>query len=93
MSDHHEFLFALQLSDEPRFDAMLGELAAAVLGHVGYQAADIEELRGVLRGALASGLSNGQQRCDVQFRAQGGELHIVVAYAGGAEWRTTRPLP
>ena len=93
MSDPHEFVFALELSDEPHFDVMLAELANAVLAHVGYQTPAIDELRGTLRHALATGLSNGQQRCDVQFRAHAGELQIVVTYAGGAEWRTTRALP
>ena len=93
MSDQHEFVFALELSDEPPFDSMLSELAAAVLVYVGYHASAIDELRGVLRQALAAGPSNGQGRCDVQFRAHGGELQIAVVFAGGAEWRTTRALP
>jgi hypothetical protein len=93
VSDAHEFVFALQLSDEPHFDSMLTELAGAVLAHVGYQAAAVEELCSVLQGVLAKGLSNGHLRCDVQFSVRGGELQIVVAYAGGAEWRTTRALP
>ena len=93
MSDQHEFVFALELSDEPPFDSMLSELAAAVLVYVGYQASAIDELRGVLRQALAARPSNGQRRCEVQFRAEGGELQIAVVFAGGAEWRTTRALP
>jgi hypothetical protein len=93
VSDQHEFVFALELSDEPQFDSMLAELAAAVLVHVGYQTPAVDELRGVLRQALAAGSSNGQRRCDVQFRAHGGELQIAVVFAGGSEWRTTRALP
>jgi hypothetical protein len=93
VSDQHEFVFALELSDEPHFDSMLADLAAAVLVHVGYQAPAIDELRAVLRKALAAGAPNGQHRCDVQFRAQNGELHIAVVFAGGTEWRTTRALP
>jgi hypothetical protein len=89
----HEFLFALELSDEPHFDAMVGELAGAVLAYVGYPKAAADELRGVLRRALSAGLANGNRRCDVRFNAHAGELQIVVAYAGGSEWRTTRPLP
>jgi hypothetical protein len=89
----HDFLFALELSDEPHFDGMLAELTAAVLTHVGYAPPAIEELRGVLRAALAAGQSNGSTHCDVRFRAWSGELQISVAYAGGAEWRATRPLP
>jgi hypothetical protein len=86
-----EFLFALELSDEPHFDAMLRDLAGAVLAHVGYEAAAIEELRGVLRTALKERGANA--RCHVRFRAGAGELQISVAFAGAAEWRTTRPLP
>jgi hypothetical protein len=47
----------------------------------------------VLRKALADGHRRGRTRCDLRFRAGAGELHISVAYEGGAEWRTTRPLP
>ena len=92
MSDH-DFLFALDLSDERQFDTMLGELAGSVLKYVGYQPPAVEELRGAIKQALSSGQANGQQRCDVRFRAQSGELVITVAYAGHDEWRTTRPLP
>jgi hypothetical protein len=89
----HEFLFALELSDETRFDAMLGDLASAVLAHVGYAPPAVQEMRGVLRQALKDGHGRGSRRCDVCFRARAGELQISVAYEGGDEWLTTRPLP
>ncbi|HEY7286010.1 MAG TPA: hypothetical protein VH497_11230 [Vicinamibacterales bacterium] len=89
----HEFVFALQLSDESHFDAMLAEVARALLAHVGYSAAATEELRATIRAALKSSAPAGQPRCDVSFRAQSGHLQITIAYAGGAEWRTSRPLP
>lgn len=93
MSDHQEFLFALELSDEPPFDEMMGELARAVLAAVGYAPDAVDDLRRVLHAALASGSADGHRSCDVRFRAHGGELSIAVSYAGGAQWRTTRPLP
>jgi len=89
----HEFLFALELSDEKTFDPMLAELAQAVLGHLGLTHAAIEELAGALHRALADGTAAGRRRCDVRFLAHAGELRIVVVYDGGAEWQTTRRLP
>jgi hypothetical protein len=89
----HDFLFALDLSDEAHFDSMLGEVAGSVLKYVGYEPPAIEEIRGVLAQALSAGATNGQNHCDVRFRAHAGQLHITVSYAGRAEWRATRPLP
>ena len=89
----HEFLFALELSDEPDFDRMLTELTGALFAHVGYSKAAVEELRQALHGALTGGLSCDERRCDIRFCAHAGELQIVVSYAGGGQWRTARPLP
>jgi hypothetical protein len=89
----HDFFFALDISDEPEFDRMLGELASVVFGYVGYPAPAVDELTSVLRDALASRVASGRRRCDVRFLARAGELQIVVACAGSPEWRTTRPLP
>ena len=88
-----EFFFALDVADEPEFGHLIGELVAVVLNHAGYAATTIDELTDLLRGVLAEGAANGQRRCDVRFQAKAGELQIVVARAGVAEWRTTRPLP
>jgi len=86
----HEFLFALDVADDPDSGLMLGELCAAVLGHVGYAAPAIAEVNRELHAAIRG---NGAGRCDVRFVAHHGELQIVVARAGAAEWRTTRRLP
>jgi len=72
---------------------MLSELCRAVLGHVGYGAPAIKELTQALSGALPQDGAKSGRRCDVRFVARGGELQIVVACTGAAEWRTTRPLP
>jgi hypothetical protein len=89
----HDFLFALDLSDEPHFDGMLAALTGTVLTYLGYPPAAVQELRDELHGALKAGLSNGHHRCDVQFRAHGGELVITAACDGGVSWRTARSLP
>jgi hypothetical protein len=89
----HEFLFALQMSDDADSSRMLGEVCAAVLGHVGYAAPAIASLTTALADAVARGGANGARRCDVRFVAHDGQLQIVVACAGAAEWRTTQPLP
>ena len=89
----HDFLFAVEMSDDPDSSRMLGQVCTAVLGHVGYGAPAIAELTNALSRALTQDGAKGARRCDVRFVARGGELQIVVACAGAAEWRTTRPLP
>ena len=89
----HDFVFALQIADDADSGRMLGELCTAVLGHVGYGARAVAELTREVGNALAVGGGNGTRRLDVRFVAQRGSLQIVVSRAGGAEWRTSRPLP
>jgi hypothetical protein len=89
----HEFVFALELSDEPYFDGMLADVTRAVLVHVGYQSAAIERLRSELVTALRAGAAAGHPRCGIRFSAHLGQLQITIAYPGRDEWRATRPLP
>jgi hypothetical protein len=88
----HEFLFALEMTDDPDSSRMAADLCAAVLGYVGYAPAAVAELNRELHDALRP-QSNGVSRCDLRFVAHAGELQIVVARTGAAEWRTTRRLP
>jgi hypothetical protein len=90
----HEFLFALDLpADERCLDGMLTDVAAAVLGHLGYTGERLAAITAVLRDALAAGAAPRRRRCDVTFRARGGELEIVVSGSGHPEFRTTLALP
>ena len=87
-----DFLFAVELSDEPDSDRMLADLAAAVLAYAGLEQGTVDELNGGLRQALAVGAAQGRRRCLVRFQAASGTLTLSVACDGGAEWQTTRPL-
>lgn len=89
----HDFLFALDLSDEPHFDRMLQDLAALVLRSVGFDAAVIETVMQDVQAALATGADETNTRCDVRFRAGDGTLWISVAFAGGRTWETAHALP
>ena len=88
-----DFLFALELSDDADSGRMLGELCTAVLGHVGYSGPAVAELTGALAAAVLRNGATGAHRYDVRFVVGDGELQIVVACAGAAEWRASRPLP
>ena len=88
-----KFLFALKLSGEPRLNAMLDDLARCVLEQTGYAPSAIADTMAKLRVALQEGADQGQRDCDIQFRAEAGQLLIVLSYAGGREWRVARALP
>jgi hypothetical protein len=88
-----QFLFGVKLSDEPGLHAMLGDLARCVLEQVGYASPEIADTVAKLRAALQEGADQGQHDCDVQFRAEAGQLLIVLSYAGGREWRVACALP
>ena len=88
-----DFFFALEMSDEPSLDRMVGELTGVVLGQVGYAAAVKDDVAGALRSALANRVAAGHRRCTVRFVATDGQLQVVVAGDGAPEWRTSRPLP
>ena len=89
----HEFFFALEFSSQGVPVALLGDLASHVLGHVGCAADSLPELPDALQKAVARGSAEGERRCDVQFRAHGGRLDIVVSSNGGRIWQTWRPIP
>jgi hypothetical protein len=88
-----DFFFALDVSGDPDSDQMVTEVARTVLGQVGYAGSAIDALAGELKAALADRVADGKRRCEVRFRTGAGQLEIVVAGAGRAEWRTAWPLP
>ena len=88
-----DFLFAVELSDDSRVDALLAELMTTVCHHVGLTADASQGLREAVRRAIGDGGRPGRPPCRVAFRAGDGELQVTVARDGTAEWRDARPLP
>jgi hypothetical protein len=88
----HEFVFALDVSDGARFNAMLAEVANAVLDTVGCSGEPLTKLTGVLQQVLA-GAAGGRDRCELRFEAHAGELRIAISCAGQPERQTTFALP
>ncbi len=89
----HDFVFALDISDDRESGRILEQLCATVLGHVGYGAPMVAELTAALAAAVTPREAGQPRRCGVRFVARGGELLIEVARAGEPDWRATRPLP
>jgi hypothetical protein len=87
-----EFVFALELSDKVRFDAMLTELAKAIFAATGCSGEALATFGDTLREVLSAS-ANGHDPCHVRFHADGGELHVAIHCPGQPERRTTFTLP
>ena len=91
----HDFFFALDVSGERRDDQMRGRAGAH--GARPCRLRDVRDRRADRRSCAPrspSGVADGKRRCDVQFRAAGGELEIVVVRRRRAPTgATTWPLP
>jgi len=88
-----EFVFELALPDQPDSRAIVADLAAAVLGYVGYAPDAIADVTAKMRDAVAGAAARGPNGCHVAFRVHDGELRIAVSSDGAAAWQTARPLP
>jgi hypothetical protein len=86
-------MFELALPDQPDANVMVGDLAAAVLGYIGYGPDAIADVTTRIRDAVADASVRGRNGCLVAFRAHGGELQIAVRSGGADKWQTVRPLP
>lgn len=89
----HEFVFTVHCDNEALFETMLVDLAAGVLGRVGYGDEGVVEIVESVRSAVARGAASGGRECRVRFQAAGGELEVEVCYAGAGQWRLARRLP
>ena len=88
-----EFVFTVHFDNEALFETMLVDLAADVLGRIGYGDDGVVEIVESVRGAVARGAAGGYRECRIRFQAAGGELQVEVCYAGAGEWRLARRLP
>jgi hypothetical protein len=86
------FYFALEFSSPDVSAALLGELAARVLGYVGCSRQDLPQLDRAL--AEAASVTAAQSRlCDVRFRLQDGALEILVSSSAGRLFHASHPIP
>jgi len=88
-----EFVFELALPDQPDSNVIVADLAAAVLGYVGYAPDAIADVTAKMRDAVAGAAARGRNGCHVAFRVHDGELQIAVSSDGAGAWQTARPLP
>jgi hypothetical protein len=86
------FYFALEFSSQGVAASLLRDLVAQVMQYVGCADAEVPELSDALERAVEKS-AYGERRCDVQFRAQGGTLEILVSSNGGRVWQTSRAIP
>jgi hypothetical protein len=96
-----DFFFKLEFSSQGVSADLLKELTAQVLQHVGSSPDALPDLAEALQKAVATGTSapgttsgpgDASRRCDVQFRAHGGTLDIVVSANGGRVWQVSHPI-
>jgi hypothetical protein len=84
-----DFFFALEVSSQGVPAALIEDLAEHVFTYVHCAATQVEGLSD----ALARAAGTGASRCDVQFRAKGGELDVLVTSNGGRIWQTSIQIP
>lgn len=85
--------FTLEFSSQGAPAALIEALAGQVFQYVGCTDAPASELTAALQKASASGTFGGAGRCDVQLRAHGQTLDILVSANGGRIWQTRCTLP
>jgi hypothetical protein len=88
-----QFLLAINLTDDPRFHALLRDVAGGVLEQAGYDSAAAADILGTLDAALEQHAAEGLHECDATFQIEEGSLVIVLSYGDSREWRLARPLP
>lgn len=85
--------FALELSSQGAPVHLLQTLTGQVLQHAGCLSAPMPELAAALEKATARGTFGGAGRCDIQLRANGHTLDILVSANGGRIWQTRCTIP
>jgi hypothetical protein len=88
----YEFLFVVDLSRDPRYDKMLGDLVRSILGYVGFDRSVVASVVRDVCGAVTRAADPGT-RCQLRFRAAGGEMNVSIGAGSAADWQITRPLP
>ena len=87
-----EFFFTLEFSSQGTPTPLVQELSDQVCRFVGCSEASLAKMSEALERATAA-TAVGQRRCDVQFRAHGGKLDVLVTANAGRVWQETIIIP
>jgi hypothetical protein len=82
----------MHVGEDVRFDEMLRDVTGTVLRHVGYSGASLAAIVGDMTTRISAVRSRGIG-CDVEFRAHGGHLEMVVTQGGMRVYHTQHRLP
>lgn len=85
--------FTLEFSSQGTPAPLIEALAGQVFQYVGCTTVPAGELSAALARASGSGTFGGAGRCDVQLRAHGQTLDILVSANGGRIWQTRCTIP
>ncbi|MFN7914567.1 MAG: hypothetical protein U0Q55_04460 [Vicinamibacterales bacterium] len=85
--------FTLEFSSQGTPVPLIEALAGQVFQYVGCTETPAAELAAALEKAAGSGTFGGAGRCDIQLRAHGQTLDILVSANGGRIWQTRCTLP
>ena len=84
----HDFYFSLEFSSQGVPAAIVEDLAGHVFRYVNCAEGSVSGLTQALEQAVEKSATGTPSRCDVQFRAQGGMLEVLVSSNGGRLWQT-----
>jgi hypothetical protein len=87
-----EFFFTLEFSSQGTPTPLVQELSDQVCRFVGCPEASLAKMSEALDRATAA-TAVGPRRCDVQFRAHGGKLDVLVTANAGRVWQETIVIP
>lgn len=85
----HDFYFALEVSSQGAPAALVDDLAQQIFKYVGCAQTSIPAMTEAIERAVEKTETVGARRCDVQFRAGGGKLEILVSSNGGRIFQET----
>jgi hypothetical protein len=89
----HDFYFALEISSQGVPAALVEDLAGQVFRYTHCAESAVPGLAAALEQAVATSVTGGDNRCDVQFRAHGGTLEVLVSSNAGRVWQTKLTIP
>ncbi|MEQ1870278.1 MAG: hypothetical protein ABL961_09675 [Vicinamibacterales bacterium] len=78
----HEFFFAIEVSTQGAPAGLVDDLAQQIFTYVGCAKTSISAMTEAIERAVDKTGAAGPRRCDVQFRAGGGKIDVLISSDG-----------